>query len=308
MYLALRGIDWVVFLEVLQHANYAFIGLITIWSSGSYVLRAVRWHGLLSSQKTISILNVFWANMIGYLGNMVLPARAGEVIRASYIARKENISISFVLATSITERLMDLASLVIISGIALFFVDTFPRSVQDALESLALIAVTGVAFLFLLPYFHGVLIRFLSSLSFLGEVFQSKIQGIMTHFLEGVDVISRADRGLPFIFFTALIWLMDGVGMILFAFALNESLNLVQAFLFIAALGISSAIPSTPGYVGVYQFVAVIVLTPFGIKRESALAMILVSQALNLLVVSLWGGLGLWHGSQGIIKSTSKGN
>jgi uncharacterized membrane protein YbhN (UPF0104 family) len=73
---------------------------------------------------------------------------------------------------------------------------------------------------------------------------------------------------------------------------------LAQSFLLIAALGISSALPSTPGYVGVYQFVAVTILSPFGVARESALALILLVQFLNLLVVSIWGGLGLWLASR----------
>jgi len=39
------------------------------------------------------------------------------------------------------------------------------------------------------------------------------------------------------------------------------------ALLVLTALGLSSALPSTPGYVGIFQFVAVTVLAPFGIDR-----------------------------------------
>jgi len=52
------------------------------------------------------------------------------------------------------------------------------------------------------------------------------------------------------------------------------------AFLLIAALGLGSALPSTPGYIGIYQFVAVTVLVPFGFSRSDAIAYILVAQAL----------------------------
>jgi glycosyltransferase 2 family protein len=63
----------------------------------------------------------------------------------------------------------------------------------------------------------------------------------------------------------------------------------------IAALGLSSAAPSTPGYVGIYQFVAVTVLAPFGFARDEALAFILATQAVNVYaVVIVWGTLGLW--------------
>jgi uncharacterized membrane protein YbhN (UPF0104 family) len=71
-----------------------------------------------------------------------------------------------------------------------------------------------------------------------------------------------------------------------------------QAIVLLASLGLSSALPSTPGYVGIYQFVAVTVLEPFGIARESALTLILVSQILNIFLVSLLGGIGLWRVSR----------
>lgn len=304
LYLAVHNLDWKLFFASVKSARYSYLPVILLLINVNYFLRALRWRILLLSEKYIPVSTVFWANMTGYLGNNVLPARAGEVMRAAYVARKENISISFIIATGITERLIDLVTLVVVSAVSLFFVGTFSKSVQGALKSFAVVAIVGVAFLFLLPYFYGLFTQILASFSFLGGSLRTKVQGIVMRFLEGVKVISRPDRGLPFIFFTALIWLMDGVGTVLFAFAFNESLTLTQAFLFIAVLGLSSAIPSTPGYVGVYQFVAVTVLTPFGIRHESALAMILVSQALNLLVVSLWGGLGLWFGSQKIISTT----
>ena len=59
-----------------------------------------------------------------------------------------------------------------------------------------------------------------------------------------------------------------------------------------AALGLGSALPSTPGYVGVYQFVAVTVLTPFGFTRTDAIAYILVAQALMYVVIGFWGSVG----------------
>ncbi len=59
--------------------------------------------------------------------------------------------------------------------------------------------------------------------------------------------------------------------------------------LLLAGMGLGSALPSAPGYVGVYQFVAVEVLTPFGFTRDQALAFILVTQAAGYAVVLTWG-------------------
>ena len=50
-----------------------------------------------------------------------------------------------------------------------------------------------------------------------------------------------------------------------------------------------------PGYVGIYQFVAVSILTPFGFGRSDAIAYILMIQAVSYVLVALWGSIGFWH-------------
>ncbi len=279
--------------------------MILFWSSASYYVRAMRWRILLNSQKHIPRPAVFWANMAGYLGNTILPARAGELVRAAYVARRENIPVVFVLATGLTERLVDLAALVFIGAVSIFFAESFPGPMQEALQGFAAVAVLGVIFIFMLPLFRERIIRVISLLPFLGAGFKSRLQDMLGHFVDGVRVVARFEIGLPFLLLTAVIWLMDGFGTILFALSVHEKLSLAQSFLFIAALGISSAIPSTPGYVGVYQFVAVTVLSPFGFSREAALALILLLQFLNLFIVAVWGGLGLWVGSRGILSGST---
>jgi uncharacterized protein (TIRG00374 family) len=300
LYLALRGLDWPAFLRSLERANYFYVALLLIWSSAIYFLRALRWRILLTSQKNIPSTDVFWANMAGYLGNSVLPARAGEIIRAAYIARKQNIPIVFVLATGITERLMDLAALVVISASTLFFFEAFPGSVRSVLQGFAVVAIIGVVLIFLLPVFQDLMSQTINSLPFLNASIKTVLSDVVNQAVQGVQAIASIERGLAFLFLTGLIWLTDGIGMAVLADSLHESLSLAQSLLFIAALGISSAIPSTPGYIGVYQFIAITVLVPFGFERESALALILISQALNLLVVACWGGVGLWIGSRSI--------
>ena len=63
--------------------------------------------------------------------------------------------------------------------------------------------------------------------------------------------------------------------------------------LLIAGLGLGSALPSTPGYVGIFQFVAVSILTPSGLGRSEAIAYILFWQAVSYLVYGFWGTIAL---------------
>ena len=92
---------------------------------------------------------------------------------------------------------------------------------------------------------------------------------------------------------TAVIWTLDALGSVVAAKALGLSMPLSVAFLLIAGLGLASAVPSTPGYVGVYQFVAVSILVPFGFSRTNAIAYILFAQALSYALIGFWGALGL---------------
>ena len=87
------------------------------------------------------------------------------------------------------------------------------------------------------------------------------------------------------------------VNTVVVANAVGVSISLPVALLLVAALGLGSALPSTPGYVGVYQFVAVSILTPFGVRRNDVIAYILLFQAINYVVILSSGLIGLLLGS-----------
>lgn len=89
--------------------------------------------------------------------------------------------------------------------------------------------------------------------------------------------------------------MMDAASSMVTAHALGLTMSFPVAILLITALGLGSALPSTPGAIGIFQAVAITVLVPFGFKREEALTYILVAQAASYLVVALWGALGMWR-------------
>src|SRR5690606_13474966 len=69
--------------------------------------RAWRWHYLLRPLKAVPTRTMFPIVAIGYMGNNVYPARAGEVLRAVILKRKEGVAVSASLATIIVERIFD---------------------------------------------------------------------------------------------------------------------------------------------------------------------------------------------------------
>ena len=94
-----RKIEWSSLGEAFREAKYIYIFPTVIILFFAHYIRAIRWEVLLSPIKRVSVLNLFSANMIGFMANNVLPARLGEVIRPIMIARKEKIKVSTSLAT-----------------------------------------------------------------------------------------------------------------------------------------------------------------------------------------------------------------
>jgi uncharacterized protein (TIRG00374 family) len=107
LWLALRGLHLDQFWGTVQSANYWWlIPGVGVYFIGVWV-RAWRWHYLLGPIKKIPTKTMFPITTIGYMGNNIYPARAGEVLRAVILKRKEGVPVSASLATIIVERIFD---------------------------------------------------------------------------------------------------------------------------------------------------------------------------------------------------------
>jgi uncharacterized protein (TIRG00374 family) len=295
LYLALRGLDWAVFFTTLKQITYTYLPLLLIFYGVSYLGRAIRWKLLVDGTNRIALREVFWANMVGYLGNTLLPARAGELARAVYLSKRSESSTMFVLATCLAERMMDVIALVIFGSVALLSLHTTSDALQTAINIMALVGVLGLFALLLLLRFRNTISRIIAHQRFLGEQPKEKIIQWIGQFTLSLQSLLHVRKLFYFGLLTILIWCLDAINTVFLATLLHVHLIFTQAIVLLASLGLSSALPSTPGYVGIYQFVTIAVLEPFGITHEGALSLILVSQILNILLVSILGAIGLWR-------------
>ena len=227
--------------------------------------------------------------MAGYLGNNLLPARAGELVRTLLISTYSGLTKTFVLTTALTERAVDA---MVLAGVGATLLAT-QRHVPDWLAGSARVGVVlaGVAAVTLLalPRVGGLVGTALQR----GTGFKARLAVAAEQLVLGVQTLHHPARLTKFALLTASIWLLDATSTILGARALGLHFSYPVALLLLAGLGLGSALPSTPGYVGIYQFVAVNVLTPFGFSRSEALAYILTAQFFNYLVVGALGAAGL---------------
>ena len=107
LWVALRALKIEEVFGILRAANYAWLlpGVAVYFVA--VVARSWRWQALLKPLKVVSIRKLFPVVVIGYMGNNILPARSGEVLRSYVLKRKENVPVSASLATVIVERVFD---------------------------------------------------------------------------------------------------------------------------------------------------------------------------------------------------------
>ncbi|MBV9158582.1 MAG: flippase-like domain-containing protein [Acidobacteriaceae bacterium] len=286
LYFSLRGIQWAQVRNVLSRAGLALVGLWIVLGTFSLFLRALRWRVLLRAQAPIGVATAFWATVAGYFGNNFLPARAGELVRSVMIRAHSGLSTTFVLTTALSERLCDAITLVMISSVILLVMPTRPGWFDRAARPFAILGLCGALGIIIAPRLEGVWRSVLGRVP-LPKTIHDKFLGILEQILIGLRTFHETRRLLVFVVFTLVIWFSDAIGTVIGMHALGLTISLPVAFLLITGLGLGSALPSTPGYVGIYQFVAVSVLTPFGLSRADAIAYTLLAQALQ------YGGIGI---------------
>jgi hypothetical protein len=295
LYFSLRGIDWLRVWDILRGARPLAICLAWVTITSAVFLRSLRWRVLLSAGQPVSIPLAFWATAAGYLGNNVLPARAGELVRTVIISRRSGMSNAFVLTTALSERVADAIAVIAISAAVLLGLANPPGWLAVAARPFAIVGLCGAAAIAFLPAFEGLYFRILKRVP-VPPPLRQKLEGALGHAIQGIRSFHDRRRLARFLALTAVIWTLDAANAAICAGALRLHMPFAVAFLLVAALGLGSALPSTPGYVGIYQFVAVSVLTPFGFRRSDAIAYILLLQALLYSVILFWGLIGVAQG------------
>jgi len=288
LYYSLRGIDWHQVWSTLATTQLNYIGFMLIVTTTSLFLRAVRWRVLLQAGGPVSIATAFWATCAGYFGNNYLPARAGELIRTMMVDAEAGLGRTFVLTTALSERIVDAITLVLISSLVLLTLPVRPGWYATAAKPFAIVGICGVLGIAILPrlerFWHYLLDR-----APVPERFRGKLKHILEQILFGLRAFHDWRRLAAFLSLTAVIWFMDAIGFILAARSLNLILTVPMTYLLMTGLGLGSALPSTPGYVGIYQFVSVEILMPFGFARAPVIAYTLLLQVLQYISTAVWG-------------------
>ena len=93
--------------RALAGAQYAYIIPLLVTTFVFHWIGALQWRLVLSPVKWVRPLRLFGAQMVGALASGLLPLQVGVLVKAYVVARREQVSMAAILATTLTDRLVN---------------------------------------------------------------------------------------------------------------------------------------------------------------------------------------------------------
>jgi hypothetical protein len=289
LYFTLRDVDFIALYAAIANTH-------TIWFIPAIIVffvvlacRAARWAVLMGGTP----FGITWHAMnIGYMINMILPFRLGEIARAVVIGQRTQVSTATAFSSIVVERLLDLASVVLMFVLFAQFIpmDAFlsRAALVSALIIVFLLVAVGVV-IWQAPRFESLL---RAALSRFHRIDADAWVGRFRDFAGGFKLINTPQKALRVLGLTVGIWAAQ---LILAYCAMGAFMTprFDQAGLMLVAANLGGAAPSAPGGLGPVQaFAKLALVLPFGVDPVSATALAFVwslSQQLILIVLGLIG-------------------
>ncbi|HEX4414795.1 MAG TPA: lysylphosphatidylglycerol synthase transmembrane domain-containing protein [Lacipirellulaceae bacterium] len=283
-------IEWQETVTQIKLAGLRLPLILVVLYMATFPIRALRWQCMLPPG-TISFFTALKGVIVGFAGNNFLPTRGGEFLRMEYLYRKApHIGRITAISSVLVERMLDGLTLLAILVVALnaSHIDITEHSWLRRLRYVAL-TVFGLACV------GSIVIR----------VWGGRIAALLrrTHLAPlhwAATMIERfhvAAEFLGFNFHTlatvvlgVCVWMVEGALIVIACrhYGLGTQ-SVVAGYMTLAIVNFGLLIPSSPGNVGVYQYMTILALALFGVSHETALALGIVVHACVYLPITLTG-------------------
>ena len=301
--LVFAQVEWELLLEALAQANYWMLLPSSALVILSLILRTWRWQWLLRALGRVPFRPAFRATNIGIGANMVLPARAGEFLRAYVIGRSTGVSKAGAFATLVVERIFDgLTILLSLVGVVLLVGVQSP-----VLKRLGMVgglfylgALAGVSvFYFRQKWFTAIVERLLPA------SWATRVSNLLQAFANGLAVLRDGKQLLVVSLQSLLTWFVIALSFypVLLAFDFGASVPLFTPFILMPLMALGLTIPGAPGGVGILQYMIVLAvqlsftavdaeLAPDFAEQAAAFSLLLhFSQAAPEIILGAWAFL-----------------
>ncbi|MFH2070125.1 MAG: lysylphosphatidylglycerol synthase transmembrane domain-containing protein [Elusimicrobiota bacterium] len=286
--LAFRKVDVREIMQEIASANFIYLILTYVVGVAGLFIRSFRWRIFMETcprRGEIPFFRYFEATAVGQMVNNIMPFRMGDFAQAFFLSYRENISRGAVFSTVVAERLTDIFPPFLVLILGSYFV-FLPGQIDR-----------GVVFLIVLPIFIFVFLfvkyqEFFMNLS--KKVIPSRGIGVHIHkFIEqlhvGLGFIRDKKRLVKVAIYTVVLWAVYALGTYFCLTAFDIRIGYPAAVLVLGITAISVTIPSSPGYIGTWEYFALLALSIFGINKTLALSFAVVYHFIAWITVTSLG-------------------
>lgn len=289
-YAMLRHIDLWKTIEAVRRAHVNLLMLGGSVMVTAYLLRGARW---LIWERSLSFWNSLRLILIGFMGNNVLPARLGEILRAHCTAAKtcESRGRTSALASIGAEHILDGLVLGVLGLAAISFVPLEHRLQWVLLLPSLFFAMLTAALVFTLWRHEWVRsITCAAKRAFPGRI-STFAWDKAARLLDGLLPLGTVPRMVGAIATTAVIWTLEIWAYYLFGRAVWGGMSLRIALLSLVVVNFASLIPLTMGGLGTIEVAGPLFLISSGVAAPLALAMVILQHAWQYFFTTISGAI-----------------
>ena len=265
-------------------------------------VRSMRWRIFIEPVKKLPFMPVFSALTVGYMANMILPARIGEVVRALVISEQENIPKGAAFGTVVVERVFDGLSAGVFMALVILWITPTPEQMENYHKLSAAILSASAIFIaaFMAVYLFHKRVRPVvwlieTATGMLPEKWGSKIHEALESLRHGLDSIDHGHRIARIVMWSVPVWALAGPFNYLFIVAFNLDLPLQAGFLVLVTQMFGLMAPSAPGFLGVYHAATMAGLMFYGVDQDTALSVAVVMHLVVFFAQTIPGFYFMWR-------------
>jgi glycosyltransferase 2 family protein len=282
LYWAFRDVDLGEVAAELRRADPLYFLLAVALATVVFPLRAWRWKPLLEvAAPGTTFRSRYAATTIGFMGNNLLPARIGEFARAYALARQEKASVVASFASLVAERLFDAIAVVVLLVVATALpgfpdvrevagqdLSVMARTMALVVGGLILVCVALVVWPTRTVHFVEKRIAILLPLAV-----RRPLVDALEAFLAGLSALRSPASVALILFQTLIIWLVNALSFYVAFLAFDIDVPFAGALFLQSIIALFVSLPSAPGFFGLYESAAKIVLVElFGVELTKAVS------------------------------------
>ena len=261
----------------------------------SFFLRCYRWSILMRPVAAITPRRLFPYSIIGYMANNLVPARAGELIRAYILGERERVSAMGTLGAIAVERLFDGCVLVLM----LLTAGAVVGLGDDRLKAIAIAA--AALFSLALAAFYWLTFREARAHR-LADLLLARLPSALARRLDpharsvigALRSVHDWKSALLVTFFSILGWTVEAAAYAIVGLAFDIRISFAHYVLLLAAANLAIIIPTFFGGAGPFEWAAKLVLLNAGLSGGLAAAYAIAAHVVVVAPATIAGLILLW--------------